>query len=281
MSESKEISVIAQVCQAIKSAAMQQQIGQALPPSVSIERFTRTTLVAIQTKPEILKADRQSLYNSIVRAAQDGLIPDGREGALVEFNTNVGTKQKPEYVKKVQFMPMVFGIIQMLGKAEINASAHSVYEGEEMHIWNDDGGQHFKHVRNPFAESRKMIGVYAVAITKNGDTYIEPMNLADIEAVRLRSKQPDSGPWADSFDRMAQKAALHRLAKRVPMRDAEAREQVDRVLKADEETFTYGDAGPPEGDAELQPLKRASSLQSVVDSVPQEDAIESTAEDII
>lgn len=263
--------LISQVCNTIKSAAMQQQISQALPPGVSIDRFTRTTLVAIQTNPSVLEADRQSLYNALVRAAQDGLLVDGREGAIVTFKTK--DKATNAYVKKAQFMPMVYGIIQQLGKAGIDAHANSVYEGENCEIWTDEHGQHIKHMRNPFAETRKMIGVYAVGITKAGNAYIEAMNMADINAVRARSKSPDEGPWADSYDRMAQKAALHRLAKRMPITNPEQRAALENVLKSDEETFASTQAleAPTQSQAQIE-LKRPAVLQSVIDQQVEQPA---------
>lgn len=253
--------LVAQVCNTIKSAAIQQQIAQALPPGVSIDRFTRTALVAVQTTPSIMEGDRQSLYNSLVRAAQDGLLVDGREGAIVIYKTKVDDK----YIKKCQFMPMVFGIIQKLGKAGITAYANSVYEGEDVEIWNDELGQHIKHKRNPFATARKMIGVYAVGITKSGQAYIEAMNIADIDAVRARSKSGDSGPWLDSYDRMAQKSAIHRLAKRMPITDDEARKIVDDVLKTEEENFVYGQPAPSAEAPQNIELKRPAVLQAVID----------------
>lgn len=236
--QSTAVTVVDRVLQTLKTPTMRDQIKKALPPDVSFDRFERVTLTALQIDPSIIEeCETQSVYNAIVRAAQDGLLPDKREGALVAFRVNVGDKDHPKWVKRAQWMPMVYGVIQMLGKAGITATAACVYEGEQIEVWTDDDGQHIKHRRDPFAETRKMIGVYALAKTADGNCYVEPMNIADIDAVRARSKNPDSGPWRDSYDRMAQKSALHRVAKRVPIQREEDRERLDRVLKSDEETF--------------------------------------------
>jgi recombinational DNA repair protein RecT len=56
--------------------------------------------------------------------------------------------------------------------------------------------------------------------------------------VRRASKSPDKGPWAEWTDRMAQKSALHRVAKRMPILDqrlADALRREDDDLAPDTE----------------------------------------------
>ena len=82
--------------------AMKGHFQQALPPDVSVDQFTRVVLTALQQKPDLMMTeDKQSLYNACVQAAQDGLMPDGKEGALVPFGQGI----KWEY-------PMVYGLIR-------------------------------------------------------------------------------------------------------------------------------------------------------------------------
>ncbi len=216
MSESRALAPIEVVCHALTSPQLRANIQQALPPDVNIDRFTRTTLTALQAKPELAEADRQSLYNSIVRAAQDGLMPDGRQGAITVFNTNVGTKDKPKWIKKCQWMPMVEGCIHKLTKAGVMAYAVSVYANDDIELWNDDTGQHVKHRPVVFGDRGERVGAYAVGrVIATGAVYIEAMNMEDLAKARKASKSPDKGPWADWTDRMEQKSALHRLDKRI------------------------------------------------------------------
>ena len=65
---------------------------------VSPKRFMRVVLTATNINPDLLNCDRRSLMNSAIRAASDGLVPDGIDGALVPFDG------------KVTWMPMVQGI---------------------------------------------------------------------------------------------------------------------------------------------------------------------------
>jgi len=203
----------------LESEEMRDKVEALLPPGVTYDRFTQTIIVALQHNPALLDADRQSLYNAISRCAADGLMPDGKDGALVIFNTNVGNKDRPVWKKVVQWMPIVEGIIKQMGKAGIRCYAATVYEGEEFDIWYDDDGQHVVHRPKPFVTQGAALGVYACAKV-DGRTYIEALNKDDIATIRSSSKSGDSGPWLTWPDRMAQKSALHRLKKRVPILDA-------------------------------------------------------------
>jgi recombination protein RecT len=72
------------------------------PPHVSVEKFKRVAMTAIQNTPALVNADRRSLFGAFVRLAQDGLLPDGREAAVVMFGN------------KAQAMPMIAGILKKI-----------------------------------------------------------------------------------------------------------------------------------------------------------------------
>lgn len=217
---STEQNTMVNVQLVLESPDMRAKVEPLLPPGITFDRFTQTIIVALQHNPDLLSADRQSLYNAISRCAADGLMPDGKDGALVIFNVNRAPKgQPPQWVKVVQWMPMVEGIIKQMGKAGIRCYAATVYDGEEFDIWYDDDGQHVVHRPKPFVTQGAALGVYACAKVE-GRTYIEALNKEDIATIRASSKSGDSGPWLTWPDRMAQKSALHRLKKRVPILDA-------------------------------------------------------------
>lgn len=265
---------------------MQNVIQQALPPGVTLDRFTRATLTAIQQNPDILDCDRNSLYNAIARCAQDGLMPDGKQAAIVAFNTKVKIRGDDgrvaeAWIKKAQHMPMVEGIIHLLGKAGVSAYAVSVYENDEVELLNDEDGQHFSHRPAKFGTPRgARIGAVAVGKTKDGQVYVEAMTMEDLEVPKRATKQKDkdgnlTGPWRDVPDRMEQKSALHRLAKRMPhaaLRDddefeEEAKAPVNAPAGApvaqppDETVVSSQPAGKP-----ASGKKRSAALQAVVDA---------------
>ena len=52
-----------------------------LPSHISVEKFQRVVITAVQSNPDLLRADRRSLLISCMKLAQDGVLPDGRRHA--------------------------------------------------------------------------------------------------------------------------------------------------------------------------------------------------------
>jgi phage RecT family recombinase len=215
----KPQNVVSVIANTLRAADLQSVLKTHLPPDVGLDKFTSATIEAIKRKPELFEdADRSSLYNAVVEAARDGLVPDGKQGALVPFSTKVGTNT---WVKKVQFLIMPEGIIAKLAKLGITCYAVSVYANDDISIWFDDEGQHVKHEPVVFGDRGERVGAYACARTKTGATYIEAMSMEDLEVPKRATKSKNDkgelyGPWRDTPDRMEQKSCLHRLCKRVP-----------------------------------------------------------------
>lgn len=210
---------VAVLVNTIQHRDMQEVIRKTLPTGVSQERFTQAVVAALKHRPDIfLECDRASVYNAVVDAAKDGLLPDGRHGALAPFNTKVGDR----YIKKCQFLIMPEGIIDKLAKIGITAYAVSVYAGDKIRIWNDDTGQHVEHEPQTFGSRGDRIGAFACArIQATGVTYVEAMNMEDLQAPKRVTKSKDKagnlvGPWVEFVDRMEQKTCLHRICKRLP-----------------------------------------------------------------
>ena len=88
---------------------MENEFLAALPPQIDVSKFTRTLMTSVQMNPELLQADRKSLLSACMKAAQDGLLLDGREAALVCYNAR---DRAGQFVKMAQYMPMVSGILK-------------------------------------------------------------------------------------------------------------------------------------------------------------------------
>lgn len=258
----------------IRAPSMQAQLKAALPGGMSIDRFTTTTQVAINHNIDLLQADRQSLYNSIIRCAQEGLLPDGVEAVLNIYSVNTARKgEAAKYVNKVQYMRMVGGLIKQFEKAGIKAYAVSVYEADDIQIWNDNDGQHVIHKPCAFGKRGAMIGAFAAGKTPNGSQIVEHMNLDDIEKVRAQSRSADGerSPWRVWYDRMSQKSCLHRLRKRVAVVDEEASAALS-VLDKEFEPEPEPEDDPPTEPTPVTPTqdgqqnRRPKALQSVIDT---------------
>ena len=211
------------------------QFAAALPPHISVEKFMRVLMTAINGNPELATADRRSLLESAMKCAQDGLIPDGREAALVIFNTNAAKKGAPaQWIKKVQYMPMVWGIVKKIRNSGELATiaAHVVHEHDtfEYFLGDDEG---IKHVPLLKGDRGAPIMVYAIAKTKDGGIYREVLTADDVGVIRNFSKSAEHGPWAGPFQlEMWRKSAIRRLAKRLPMSS-----DLEELIRRDDELY--------------------------------------------
>ncbi len=192
-----------------------------LPPHITPERFLSVTRIALLKNPKLIDLDRASLVNAALECSADGLVPDGREAAFVEFKG------------KVKHMPMVQGIIKKIrqsGEVAI-VSSHVIYENDRFRYWVDQNGVQVLFEPDFFSVSRgEPIGAFAMAKFKDGDLAVEPMTreqIMDVKNVSPAAKSEYS-PWNGPFEmEMWRKTVIRRLSKSLPMSN-ETQEIIDR-----------------------------------------------------
>ena len=200
------------------------QFQAALPAHIPPERFKRILLTAVQMNPALAGADRQTFWNSAMKAAQDGLLPDGRDGAMVIYKTKLKDGGQERWIDAVQWIPMVGGLRKKVrNSGEIaTMDAQCVYEKDEFDYQLGDMPRiHHK----PFmaGDRGKIIGAYSIATFKTGEQSREVMSVSEIEKVRLSSsKSKDkegnaTGPWRDHYGEMCRKTVFRRHSKLLPM----------------------------------------------------------------
>lgn len=232
---------------------MAPQFKAALPAHVSVERFVRVTLTAVQTNPNLLEADRRTLFAAATKAAQMGLLPDGREGAIVTFKN------------QAQWMPMVAGIMKLVrNSGEISTwSVQAVYENDTFDFCLGDE-EHITH-KPALANRGKLIAVYSIVTMKDGEKSREVMSVEDVNQIRARSRSGNSGPWQTDFAEMAKKTVVRRHSKRLPLST-----DIDGVIKEDDELFmppepAQAAQAPAQAAETPQATRRPSRLQKAVD----------------
>lgn len=249
---STTVTVIDQV--RTQLTAMTPQFKAALPSHVSPERFVRVVMTAVQTTPALLNADRRTLFAAATKAAQQGLLPDGREGAIVTFKD------------QAQWMPMVAGIMKLVrNSGEISTwSVQAVYENDAFDFCLGDE-EHITH-KPSLANRGKLIAVYSIVTMKDGEKSREVMSVEDVNAIRARSRSGNAGPWVSDFAEMAKKTVVRRHSKRLPLST-----DIDGAIRDDDDLFMPEQpATPAEPPApQPEPKKRASRLQAVAEKAPQ------------
>lgn len=204
----------------IDRPAFQAQLREALPPQVSLERFTRTAKLAIQLNPELIGvADKGSLFSSLVRCAFDGLVPDGRQAALV--------KVKVKGREQIAYWPMVGGMRFIAANHGFSLEAHCVYANDEF-SWELGFEPRVTHKPPALDVPRgELIGAYAVATRlADGRKFLDVMSKGEIEEVRAKSPSArfDWSPWNTSTPEMYRKTPAKRLFKQLPIGDLEESE---------------------------------------------------------
>jgi len=211
----------------------------ALPAHITLEKFQRTIVTAVQTDPDLLKADRRSLILACMKAAQDGLLPDKREAALVLFKENRKDAQGKWQTKMVVvYMPMVYGLRKkILQSGEIKSiGVNVVYrrEYDEGFFHYEEGSEEeLRHkpmldLTSDDTRDENIIAAYSIATFKDGSKDFKVLRRFQIDkvrecsqtgATRTRKGEPrtPSGPWVDWFPEQAMKTALRSHSKTLPM----------------------------------------------------------------
>lgn len=235
-----------------------------LPANVSFDAFRNAAVVAITDNPSILSCSKESLFKSIRRLAAAGLVPDGREAAIVPFKG------------EAQAMPMVFGLIKVArNSGEIASIWAEVVRGDEaFRISMVNGERKFEHDYDPMARKGEVKGAYAVAKLKDGTIEVEAMGRDDIEKRRRSSAtqkgDTPSGIWGQWYEEMAKKTVIRALVKRLPM----SSEDMRRVMVEHEDTTPRDVTPKPMGQNLAQRLSQSApeSQQALTGEVMPDDA---------
>lgn len=226
--------------------AMVPEWSALFPTPQLLSRFRRVVATAVGGNPALLDADRRSLWQACTQAAQDELMPDGREGALVIYNMKFKVKTKgddgrvverEEWRKVVRWMPMVAGVLKRIRKSGelLDMSVQTVHAADKFTYQLGDDAK-IIHIPNIEADERgDMRFVYAIARTKDGGIYREVMSRKQVDEVRAANKDgKNSFAWKDWYEEMARKSVIRRIAKFLPMgHEVEAifrREEEDKAI---------------------------------------------------
>lgn len=199
----------------IDKPEFQVQLRDALPPNVSLEKFTRTAKLALQLQPDLVDVqDKQSIFMSLVRCAADGLIPDGRQAALV--------KVKVKGKEQIAYWPMVGGLRYIAANHGFSLESHCVY-ANDVFKWELGFSPSVTHEPPALDQERgELIGAYSVATRlEDGRKFLEVMSRGEIEAIRAKSPSGkyDWSPWNTNTSEMYRKTPAKRLYKQLPLGD--------------------------------------------------------------
>ena len=226
-----------------KMGKQRDEIAKQLPVGIDPDRFVRTAMTVVNMNQELLLCTPASLFASIMMAAKDGLLPDGKEAVIQPYNVKVKGErgQQDRWEKQAQYMPMVKGIIKTMYNSGVVSmvDAVAVYEKDDFSYQRGDSPRIDHRPYMGLEDPGQIIAAYAVIRLAGGEVKMEVMPRRDIEKVRAASKAKDGPGWKNWYDQFAIKAVIKRAAKQLPA----SSEALERVIEHDNQAmdFDFGD----------------------------------------
>jgi recombination protein RecT len=180
------------------------------------EKLKSTLIQAAVRQPQIWDCTQQSIFETVLLAARLDVDPSGHHNGahFVPFwDTTKGVRE----------LKLMLGYNAMIDLATRDKRITSfttgvIYDDEEHEIVRGTCPR-IHHV--PSTRDRKtdepIKWAYAIAWFPTGQFEMEVMSLAEVQAIRKKSKQSDGAPWKYAFPEMAKKTVLRRLIKRLPL----------------------------------------------------------------
>jgi recombination protein RecT len=232
---------------------MGDQFKFALPAHIPVERFVRVVMTAIQNNPKLMKCTRQSLFNACMKAAQDGLLPDGREGAIVPYGEDEDGKGKSDVA---QWMPMIFGIRKKVRNsgALSDWNCQVVHEGDDFDYALGDNPYIHHKPSSRGGRTRPVTHAYSIAKFPDGTLSREVMNIDQIKDIQSKAKAK-RGPWSDPifYPEMCRKTVAKLHSKQLPMST-----DLDTLMRRDDDLYNFAGASDRGNKAVARPSAMAA-----------------------
>ncbi len=193
---------------------MESDIKKALPSVITVERFTRMAITAVNQNPKLASCTPRSFMGALMTAAQLGLEPNTPLGQayVIPF--------KNKGVLEATFQLGYRGLIELAHRSGemMSIQAHTVHENDEFEY---EYGLEPKLKHIPALDDRgEPIQYYCVFKLKSGGSGFEVMSKKDvINHAKKYSQSFDSysSPWKSAFDAMAKKTVAKQALNYAPI----------------------------------------------------------------
>lgn len=187
----------------INSEGVRNQIARALPSHCTPDRFLRVATTMLLRVPKLAQCSKESFMKAMLDCSSLGLEPDGRRCHLIPYGS------------EVQLIVDWKGLVELAKRSGevVSWKAETVKERDEF-AW--EAGE-ITHKINWREDRGKLQAVYSIVKLQSGEIDTEVMTLAEVEAIRKRSKASGSGPWVTDFEEMAKKTVIRRHSKRLTL----------------------------------------------------------------
>lgn len=211
----------------VREPLFREQVAMALPPSVTVDHFIRLTTTALLANQDLAeKADHQTILRALVQSAAAGLIPDGKEAAIVVRGG------------KAVFQPMIGGFRKIAAEHGWTLKTKAVYAADLFeHVEEPES---VKHIVRPGVERGDLIAAYAKATHKDGRVLYRVMYADQI--AKRRDIATTKQVWDKWPAEMAEKTAGRDLFVDLPLAASDLERERIKALLAE--------VAPEPGDAQ-------------------------------
>ena len=201
----------------VRDPQFMAQVELAVPPDVTADRFIRITATVLLQNPDIAQCETPSILNSLLRCAQDGLVPDGREAALVKYGS------------KANYIPMIGGYRKRAAEHGWVLHTKVVYANDEFE--HEEGlDQKLRHIPvRPGAERGEIIAAYCIATHRDGRRDFVVIDSTDI--ARYRAKAQTDRVWKEHPAAMTEKTAGRRMFEKLWLAE---NDRIKHMLEAED-----------------------------------------------
>lgn len=192
---------------------LDKKIAEIANEDIKQTPFIMAACMALSREPKLLDCEKGSIQMAVVQAAEDGLMLDGKEAALVAFG------------KTCTYMPMVLGIIKkikMYGDVK-EVTTNMVYDNDMFH-WVEGDDPRIEH-EPTMSDRGQMIGGYVIVTMNDGSKKRLVMPKDDLDKIRATSKSPN-GIWQKFYTAMCAKTLIRQISKEINMSP-----QAQRVIR--------------------------------------------------
>lgn len=208
----------------IREDKFRAELEKVLPEGISPDRFARVVHTALlddaarqsDASKMLVNCDQASLYQAVIRCAQDGLLPDGREAALVKRGA------------KASYMPMVGGFRKIAGDHGWTIRGYAIHANDEFDYTVEPPSITFRPARAGMPRG-DVVAAYAIATHRDGRR--EQLVVDGEELEKRRKSATTQTVWSQWTPQMAEKTAVRDLFSELPM-DASEDPRVTRLLEA-------------------------------------------------
>jgi recombination protein RecT len=208
-----------------------EEITAMLTAGLTWSRFMNSCLAAMRRDPSFLEGTtRRSVITSLIQSAQDGLVPDGKEGVITPY------KNKRSGKREAKWNPMTQGLRKRARELDgLLIDAQVVHEKDTYRRTQGDEPKIVHEPADHLPDRGPMILTYAIFKREDGTIlHREVMNKAQVMEVKGQSSQPDSLMWTKFETEGWRKSVIRRGFKTVPVSDA-----LMRVVSREDDNFDF------------------------------------------